>query len=845
MCTALAESHIDWHEDVKVEILGGGYDMWYEGGFPCCKCKQQRCRKGAALAETELAPSCLPPVLLLADTHCLYHSLREERWDEATKGATSAGKRVEHMILEELAKAARRVRPELQARKLRVAFVGALSGDVPMVEHAFFDIVKQMGLAEGRAVKVFAKRILGTGDRAYLERADVILIGGCVNIHPELRDAIPDAQAAPVGPLPGLHAMHEAKIFDALRTARSQGAVCVGIVEGSLALSDGFVHELTAEGGGDLAEDEMIQPRFYTSHRPPAPGIEKGESSGRCGGVLPGLLIGIGEDETSRWPALCAALAEGRAGAPNAAESTDAPSVALGMPAKSGVLCYPDGAVSAIGESKVTWLKPNLQLASGTTPPEGDDAAAATTQGEEERAKMKEPPGPVGALLRTLLVPSVAPFEAPLIAKDGTPKSKGPLWEGPDRTAALKLEQAVAKLAGCKRIVAFTGAGISAESMIPTFRETVAANEPVDAHGNALKATAIDKLAPLWTQVDPDQASHIESFHEDPAKWWEGEMQMVEAFDATAPNAAHHALAKLQEAGLLAGVVTQNIDGLHQAAGCTPKSVIELHGTMHRMECAGVPRSSFTGAGSKGSMMSDADLFRQAMSGKLDDRCGWTCAMSLGRVKQARADGRAPGCPNCGGYLKTATVLFGEQLPDKAQAAAKRLILSCDALLIVGTSLNVYPAASYPTMVRNPTSHVAPALRPDSQRTYAADAYPGDTEVDHEGWRANTRKPSPIIEVNAMHPTSPAAPDVMITGRAGVWLPQLAERLIEEKIKRDPPPPPPPPADAKPKTRWVIDSLKGWTEVPESEMAPPKPTPSSDVADHVADEAEDEMVRAD
>ena len=101
------------------------------------------------------------------------------------------------------------------------------------------------------------------------------------------------------------------------------------------------------------------------------------------------------------------------------------------------------------------------------------------------------------------------------------------------------------------------------------------------------------------------------------------------------------------------------------------------------------------------------------------------------------------------------------------------------------------------------------------------------------------------IAVNAMHPTSPAAPDVMITGRAGVWLPQLAERLIEEKIKRDPPPPPPPPADAKPKTRWVIDSLKGWTEVPESEMAPPKPTPSSDVADPVADEAEDEMVRAD
>ena len=249
-------------------------------------------------------------------------------------------------------------------------------------------------------------------------------------------------------------------------------------------------------------------------------------------------------------------------------------------------------------------------------------------------------------------------------------------------------------------------------------------------------------------------------FHEDPREWWRGERKLLNAFGLTQPNPAHKALAELQRCGLLMGVVTQNVDGLHQKAGVAATSVVELHGTVHRMECAGVPK----GVMGSGAPVSDAEAFRQAMTGKLDDRCGWSCPMSLSRVDEAERGGRAPSCPQCGGYLKTATVLFGEQLKKAEQAEAKRMMLQCDGLLIVGTSLNVYPAASYPTMVRG-------AKPPDAQQL-------GQPPISGYGARAT---PAPVVELNAMHPTSPAMPDVMLTGRAGEWLPKLAKLLLQAK----------------------------------------------------------------
>ena len=111
---------------------------------------------------------------------------------------------------------------------------------------------------------------------------------------------------------------------------------------------------------------------------------------------------------------------------------------------------------------------------------------------------------------------------------------------------------------------------------------------------------------------------------------------------------------------------------------------------------------------------------------------------------EAPDDSRTPSCPECGGWAKTATVLFGEPLPERVQSQAMALISACDALLVVGTSLNVHPAASFPELARS-----------------------------------RGGSPAPIVEINAMHATSPAMPDVMITGRAGVWLPRLAALLLQ------------------------------------------------------------------
>ena len=147
----------------------------------------------------------------------------------------------------------------------------------------------------------------------------------------------------------------------------------------------------------------------------------------------------------------------------------------------------------------------------------------------------------------------------------------------------------------------------------------------------------------LWGAVDAAKAADIEAFHSDPHGWWERERTLLTAFDRIGPNSAHTALAALQQVGLLMGVVTQNIDGLHQAGGV--ENVIELHGTVHRLECAGVPKSIYGGFGSKGGAsadgstpadgrLSDADreAFRAALSGApMDDRCGYRCVFDLPR----------------------------------------------------------------------------------------------------------------------------------------------------------------------------------------------------------------------
>ena len=200
------------------------------------------------------------------------------------------------------------------------------------------------------------------------------------------------------------------------------------------------------------------------------------------------------------------------------------------------------------------------------------------------------------------------------------------------------LEAAAELLRNSRQTVALTGAGISAESGIPTFR----------GEGG------------LWTKYDPVKVSSIETFLSNPTAYWEVARERGSVALAAKPNRGHLALAAMEEAGRLVAVLTQNTDGLHQVAGS--RRVIELHGSGRTVEC-------------------------------LD--CGW---------REPRADVQArldrempPVCTNCGHTrLKPTVVFFGESMPVAAVQESFVLAKESDVILVVGSSLVVYPAAEIP-----------------------------------------------------------------------------------------------------------------------------------------------------
>jgi len=200
--------------------------------------------------------------------------------------------------------------------------------------------------------------------------------------------------------------------------------------------------------------------------------------------------------------------------------------------------------------------------------------------------------------------------------------------------------QAAALLLNSRSGIAFTGAGVSVESGIPHFR----------GEGG------------LWTKFDPYKVAHIDTFRKDPAQYWTYSLNNRRP-DAE-PNPAHRALAELERRGHLRAVITQNTDGLHQRAGS--REVIELHGSSHAVVC-------------------------------LD------CETRFPRdqVDRMNREHCPPACPACGGrFLKPTVVLFGEALPMPALRKAQALATAADVVLIVGSSLQVYPAAGIPRLAR-------------------------------------------------------------------------------------------------------------------------------------------------
>jgi NAD-dependent deacetylase len=202
----------------------------------------------------------------------------------------------------------------------------------------------------------------------------------------------------------------------------------------------------------------------------------------------------------------------------------------------------------------------------------------------------------------------------------------------------MSVERAAELLLGASKGVALTGAGVSAESGIPTFR---------GAGG-------------LWSQYDPVKVASLDNFMRDPSAYWMVARERGPAVLAARPNPGHHALAGLEKAGHLVALVTQNTDGLHQDAGS--RRVIELHGSGRTVQC-------------------------------LD--CG---ARERRADVQARLDAEMPPrCRMCGGiFLKPTVVLFGEAMPIPAVEEAFALARAADVMLVVGSSLVVYPAAHVP-----------------------------------------------------------------------------------------------------------------------------------------------------
>jgi NAD-dependent deacetylase len=241
------------------------------------------------------------------------------------------------------------------------------------------------------------------------------------------------------------------------------------------------------------------------------------------------------------------------------------------------------------------------------------------------------------------------------------------------------IREAAGLLVAHSPAAALTGAGVSAESGVPDFRSP----------------------GGIWDRYDPDEYATAEALAHDPDRTWRFFAELIELLRDARPNPAHLALAELEGVGVLRTVITQNIDGLHQKAGS--RDVVEFHGG----------------------------------PGFVCMRCGAEASIGEEALRGAHA-GRAPR-HGCGGILRPAVVLFGEEIPPAAARRARDAVLGAGALLVVGTSAQVHPAAGLPDLARS--------------------------------------RGAPIVEVNIEPTTLTPHASLSLRGKAGEVLPAIAREV--------------------------------------------------------------------
>lgn len=219
----------------------------------------------------------------------------------------------------------------------------------------------------------------------------------------------------------------------------------------------------------------------------------------------------------------------------------------------------------------------------------------------------------------------------------------------PGATFKHRIRCAADILNGAQKGIVLTGAGISTPSGIPDFRSTNTG---------------------LWEKYDPFEVASLTAFRYHPEKFFGWLRVLAGEILAAAPNPAHVALARLEEAGKIKTVITQNIDGLHQRAGS--KQVLEVHGSLATLTCG-------------------------------------SCYQQFGAQDYTQAyleRGELPRCPGCGGILKPDVVLFGEQMPVRTWLKAQQASKTCDLMLVAGSSLEVLPVAGLPMRALENGAHL-------------------------------------------------------------------------------------------------------------------------------------------